>query len=281
MNYIALHLNYTPAENWISDLLAEDLADIGYEMFESTDDSLTAYINVNNFKESDSRSIIENNSFIQKYNLSFEEIVGQDWNSEWEKNYFKPIIIGNECVVHSSFHTDIPAAKYDIVIDPKMAFGTGHHSTTMLMMKYILQADLKGKRVIDMGTGTGILALLSKMRGADTVIGIEIDPDAHKNAIENAALNNTSIELINGDADSLKDINNADFFYANINRNIILEDIEKYANKILKGGTLLLSGFYLEDVNKLMEKAHPLGFELEEAAVDNNWAAIRLKKITY
>ena len=118
-----------------------------------------------------------------------EEIEGRDWNSEWEKHYFKPIVVGDRCVIHSSFHTDVPQATYDIVIDPKMAFGTGHHATTSLVIEQILDMDLSGKTVIDMGTGTGILSILAAMNGASRATGIEIDPAAHINAVENISLN--------------------------------------------------------------------------------------------
>ena len=182
--------------------------------------------------------------------------------------------------MHSSFHKDIPEARYDILIDPKMAFGTGHHATTSQMMRYVLDImDIDGKSVIDMGTGTGILAILCKMRGAGDVTGIEIDPGAFENAVENAALNRQAIDFICGDAASLAELQPADILLANINRNVITSDITRYALKIKSGGLLLLSGFYTSDIPVVMAAAEPLGFTLDSATEEgDHWAALRLIK---
>ena len=180
---------------------------------------------------------------------------------------------------HSTFHKDVPNARYDIVIDPKMAFGTGHHDTTSQMMQLILGLDLENKSVIDVGTGTGILAILAKMRGAAKVTGIEIDEFAYLNAIEHTKLNNTEIEVILGDADNLKSLKPADFLFANINRNIILQDIDKYSTALDSAGTMLLSGFYDKDID-IIEKAaaiHGLTEELRLVSTAG-WTALKLKR---
>ncbi|MDE6717281.1 MAG: 50S ribosomal protein L11 methyltransferase, partial [Muribaculaceae bacterium] len=165
------------------------------------------------------------------------------------------------------------------VIDPKMAFGTGHHDTTSQMMGHILELSLKGKKVIDMGTGTGILAFLAKMRGAGMVTGIEIDHPAYENAVDNAMLNNCDVQFIHGDASALDTLPEADVFFANINRNIILNDLARYASVLKPGGTMLLSGFYEEDIPMILEAA--LKYQLKEKSrlvSDARWTALKLEK---
>lgn len=280
MDYYKVRLNCNPCSADITDLLAQFLADAGYESFLPDETGLTAYIPSGSYSASVVDDIAE--SFPMDCNISWDAVFepGQDWNQEWEKNYFRPIVIADQCVVHSSFHVDVPKAKYDILIDPKMAFGTGHHATTSQMVQYILDIpDIEGKSVIDMGTGTGILALLCKMKGAEKVTGIEIDPDAYDNALENASLNKQDINFICGDASFLSQCAPADIFLANINRNIITSDLNRYADKIKKGGMLLLSGFYTQDIPVIMEVAEPLGFVLDKATEEGDrWAAIRLIK---
>ena len=180
-------------------------------------------------------------------------------------------------MVHSSFHKDIPTARYDILVDPKMAFGTGHHSTTSLMMRYILENPMEGKSVIDMGTGTGILAILAKMRGADLVTGIEIDEAAWENSVDNCRLNNVKADMIHGDASVLAHLKPADYLFANINRNIILNDMHLYVKALREGGQMFLSGFYEQDIPMISEEAEALGLEQIEARTDNNWAALRMR----
>ena len=277
-NYIALRVDATPCNETVTDLLAAFLGDAGFESFTPDDEGLTAYIISGNYNAESVKEILMD--FPMDVELSFmaEEIEGEDWNQEWEKNYFKPIVIDDQVVVHSSFHKDVPIARYDIVIDPKMAFGTGHHSTTSQMMRHILEADIRDKSVIDMGTGTGILSILAKMRGASEVTGIEIDPFACDNAKENVQLNAVDVDIICGDATALSHLEAADIFLANINRNIITADIDKYAARIKTGGKLFLSGFYDADIPVVMDVATQYGFSLEEVFTDNDWVAIRFVK---
>lgn len=277
-DYYCVKIKYTPEEEYISDLLADDLAACGYEMFENDPGELRAYVPADKYDEKVVGSVLDNLSGMGSFKSESEFIEGCDWNAEWEKNYFQPIVVDDKVVVHSTFHKDIPVAEYDIVIDPKMAFGTGHHSTTMLMMRYILETDMAGKSVIDMGCGTGILSILAKMHGAAEVTGIEIDRDAWENALDNAVLNKVDISLIHGDASALKEEKDVDYFFANINRNIILADMKEYVAKIKKGGCLFLSGFYLEDIDILMEEAQKYGLEKLEVKSDKNWAALKLQK---
>lgn len=280
MNYYKVRFECVPCSDDITDLLAAFLADIGFESFEPDASGLTAYVQASVYSEDDTKEVVMNFPMETSISFTSEYIESQNWNEEWEKHYFQPIMIAGECVVHSSFHKDIPEARYDILIDPKMAFGTGHHATTYQMMRYVLDLDdIEGKTVIDMGTGTGILAILCKMRGAGDVTGIELDPGAFENAVENAALNCQAISFICGDASSLSEVEPADIFLANINRNVITADINLYAEKIKSGGTLLLSGFYTSDIPIVMEVAKPLGFILDKSTEEgDHWAAIRLLK---
>lgn len=277
-DYEALYVTAEPTSEDIADLVAALLSEIGYESFTYENGVTTAYIPCAAFDMEAAEASLQDFPIPATFTLKHEKIEGQDWNEEWEKHYFQPIVVGGECVVHSSFHKDVPEARYDIVIDPKMAFGTGHHSTTSLMLRYILDSDSEGKTVIDMGTGTGILAILCKLRGAKDVYGIEIDEGAYLNALENATLNNVDLILRHGDASLLPDMPEADMFFANINRNVILGDIDKYASRLKSGGLMFLSGFYEEDASMVAEAAVKVGLTLEEQRTDNRWCALKLRK---
>ena len=277
-DYMALRIDANPCNETITDLLAAFLCDVGYESFSPDETGVTAYIKDDLYDENQVKEILEDFPIECSLKYACEKVEGEDWNEEWEKNYFQPIIIGDECVVHSSFHKDIPAARYDIVIDPKMAFGTGHHSTTSNMMRHILDSDLEGKSVIDMGTGTGILAILCKMRGASKVTGIEIDPFAWENAVENVRLNGVDAEMLCGDADKLSGIEPADYFLANINRNVITSDISKYAAALKPGGIMFLSGFYESDIPVIEQATTPEGLHIENYLEDKDWVALKLVK---
>ena len=278
-DYVSVRVDMTPCFADATDLAAAFLADAGFESFEPDEAGLTAYIRASENGEELAREALADFPFESDLKISSEFIKGEDWNEEWEKNYFKPILLDNLCVVHSTFHKDVPDAKYDIVIDPKMAFGTGHHDTTSQMMRLILALQLEGKNVIDMGTGTGILSFLAKMRGAEEVTGIEIDLPAYENAVENAVLNKCDVSFIHGDASNLKEIKKSDYLFANINRNIILQDIDKYAAALKDNGEMLLSGFYEADIPMILEAALPYGLKENERLVSPaGWTALRLTK---
>lgn len=277
-DYIALRIDANPCSETVTDLLAAFLGDIGFESFSPDEKGLTAYIRAEEYDRKSVESIISGYPIQAHFDISDEYVEGRDWNEEWEKNYFKPIVVGEECVVHSSFHNDVPEAAYDIVIDPKMAFGTGHHSTTSQMMRHILDSDMHGASVIDMGTGTGILAILCAMKGATDVTGIEIDPFAWENAVENVRLNKVEARMICGDAKALREIRPADYLLANINRNIITNDIGLYSEALKEGGKMLLSGFYEADIPIIEDAAKHHGLHIEKKLIDNDWAAIRLVK---
>lgn len=279
-DYYRVRIDVAECTEDITDLAAAYLADAGFESFEPDSTGLTAYIKreagdgVKIAEESLSDFPMESD-----FKITGEVIEGEDWNEEWEKNYFKPILIEGRCVIHSTFHREVPEAEYDIVIDPKMAFGTGHHDTTSQMVKHILDLPLQGKSVIDMGTGTGILGILAAMRGAERVIGIEIDEAAYENAKENVTLNGVKMDLIHGDATALSGLEPADYLFANINRNIILGDIDRYAGRLKSGGEMLLSGFYDTDIAMIAEAASRYDLREETRLVsDARWVALRLIK---
>lgn len=278
-DYTSLRLDITPCSDTATDIMAAILADAGYESFVPDDSGLTAYIRNELYSPEAVREAIDAFPLPDvRITATSEFIEGRDWNHEWEKNYFQPIVVADHCVIHSSFHTGYPVCEYDIAIDPKMAFGTGHHATTSLIIGRLLEEDLTGKSVTDMGTGTGILAILAAMRGASPVTAIEIDPAAEINARENVASNgHPEIDVRLGDASLLPDVPKADIFIANINRNIITADLHSYAAAMKPGATLLLSGFYEADIPVIMEVARPLGLEYEGHTVKgDNWACLRL-----
>ncbi|MDE7426459.1 MAG: 50S ribosomal protein L11 methyltransferase [Muribaculaceae bacterium] len=281
-DYSAVHITVSPCTEDATDLLAALLADIDYESFVADENGLTAYVPKPLFNADSLAELLKEFPMDCKLEATVEDIEGRDWNSEWERNYFKPIVIDDRCVVHSSFHTDVPTAEYDIVIDPKMAFGTGHHATTTLILRQLLRMDLKGKSVCDMGTGTGILALLAAMRGAHPVTAIEIDSFAYTNALENLALNHCEeITLINGDANALGGVSAVEVFIANINRNVILADMHAYARALKSGGTMLLSGFYESDAKILEQSATQYGLTVSSVNIiedGENWTCLCLKK---
>ncbi len=278
-DYIEVRIDATPCDTTTTDILAALLCDVDYESFVPDDNGLTAYIKEELFDQAKLDQAIAQFPLPEhKFNVGHTHIEGRDWNSEWEKNYFQPIVVDDQCVIHSSFHHDFPKCRYDIVIDPKMAFGTGHHATTSLIIRRLLDLDLNGKAVIDMGTGTGILAILAAMRGAKKIDAIEIDEFAYVNAKENVVINqHPEINVILGDATALANIAQADLVLANINRNIILADLHAYAKAMKPGATILLSGFYTDDVNILLQTAGEYGLEFMRVSEQDRWACLELK----
>ena len=278
-DYIEVRFELSPCDEIATDVLAALLCEYDYESFVPDETGLTAYVKKELYKKEVLTQVVSDFPLENKIRYAHEIIEGQDWNSEWEKNYFKPIVVKDKCVIHSSFHKDIPQLQYDIVIDPKMAFGTGHHATTSLIIEQLLEMEMEGKSVIDMGTGTGILAILSHMRGAKNISAIEIDPVAHANAIENLKINGADIvNLILGDASSLSNLSSVDVFIANINRNIITQVIDSYVCALNKGGIMLLSGFYEEDIPVIMKVAEPLGLKYVTHKVKDKWSCLKLSK---
>lgn len=280
-DYIETRIDLAPCDEVATDLLADALCEVGYESFVPDENGLTAYIRQELADESAVIAAVKSlPGGKREIKVTHTFVEGRDWNSEWEKNYFQPIVVDNRCVIHSSFHTDFPQCPYDIVIDPKMAFGTGHHATTSLIIAHLLDGNLQGKSMIDMGTGTGILSILAAMRGASPVTAIEIDPMAHVNAVENVETNgHPEINVLLGDASLLQGLKPVDLFVANINRNVITGDIGAYSKALQSGGCMLLSGFYEEDVPVVEAAAAPYGLVAYGVTVRDRWACLRLKKV--
>ncbi len=282
MNYYELKFFLSPNTEINRDVLAALLAEVGFESFVETDDGIDAYIQEKSYKEEAVSELLAELPLEDvQVELTAELIKGQDWNEEWEKNFFQPIIIDDQCVIHSSFHKDIPTLPFDIVIDPKMAFGTGHHETTSLMVSYLLQTDVKGKSFLDMGCGTAVLAILAKMQGADRVVAIDNDEWAYNNSQENIHLNHTEdINLFLGDA-GLLGKEQFDIIFANINRNILLEDIPVYASCMQPGSELFMSGFYVEDIPVIRQECEKNQLQFVANTEKNNWTAVQFVKLSY
>ena len=277
MNYYEVQFTYTsPIDNEIiNDVLASELGEIGFESFTSNENGLTAYISE---KLYDTEAIKDKITSFPLGPVTFayieKFIVSKNWNEAWEKNYFQPIRIGNECIIRASFHEAVPDITHTIIIDPKMAFGTGNHETTFLMISEILKLDLEGKEVLDMGCGTAVLAILASMKGAAPITAIDIDEWAYRNAKENVALNNTdNIEVLLGGAEILGN-QSFDVILANINRNILLKDIPSYASVLRKGGSLIMSGFYKEDIPIIREKCEKSGLSFSRFSELDNWVCV-------
>ena len=277
-DYTEVRLDLNPCTETHTDILAAMLAEADYESFVPDSTGLTAYIRKEDFSPMALDHVIREFPMDTAISPSHSVVEGQDWNAEWEKNYFKHILIDNLWAIHSTFHKDVPECKYDILIDPKMAFGTGHHATTTLILRRLLAMDLTGRKVVDMGTGTGILAILADMRGAARIDAVEIDEFAYENAKENVKLNNAShIALHHGDASTLATIRDIDLFIANINRNIITADLAAYADTLSPGASVVLSGFYEEDIPVIMKTAETLGLKYADHTVLDRWASLHLK----
>jgi len=278
MDYYEIQFTINPNTEIHRDVLSALLADIGFESFVETNQGLAAYIPEKLYSENQLSSVLEDLP-LPDLSVRYQAVYvkGRDWNEEWEKHFFQPIVIDNQVVIHSSFHKDIPALKYDIVIDPKMAFGTGHHATTAMMVSYLLETELKGKSLLDMGCGTAVLAILAAMKGARPIRAIDNDEWATQNAMENIRLNKMQdIKVELGDA-NLLGIETFDFIFANINRNILLNDLPTYAKCMHPGSLIFMSGFFKEDAGIIIETGKIYGLQLISEKEDLQWKAVELK----
>lgn len=207
------------------------------------------------------------------------EAEDRNWNEEWEQHYFQPLVIGDRCVVAGTFHKDVPRAAYNITINPQMSFGTGHHATTAQMIGRLLDDDMRGRDVLDMGCGTGILAILARMRGAAHCTAIDNDEWCVRNTLDNLALNHVDgIDVCLGDASTLADKGPFDVVIANINRNILLRDLRFYVPRMKAGAIIYMSGFYVADIARLREEAERLGLSFVDARSEDDWACIKFHK---
>lgn len=292
-----------------ADVLSALLAEVGFESFvhsrdlsmekvadphnpetdvfayTTDEDIYSAYVQKNLYDEAAFLAVIDNFP-LPDTTISYtsEEPEDKDWNAEWEQHYFQPILVeagGHTCSIASTFHKDVPEAEYAIRIDPRMSFGTGHHQTTSQMISRILETDLSDKEVLDMGCGTSILAILARMRGAAHCWGVDIDEWCVENSRDNIAINGLDgIDVVLGDASSLAGLlgdadRKFDLIIANINRNILLQDMDAYTRVLRSGGKIFMSGFYTEDIPVLEAAAAPLGLKLTDVRSRDNWACLQ------
>jgi ribosomal protein L11 methyltransferase len=278
MKYVEVIFQMRSGEEWQKDLLISDLADIGFDTFEDTESGFAAYISAANLDLQALETLMLQPYEGLEVDYKIQEIENQNWNKLWDSN-FNPIEVGGQCYVRATFHEAKPEFPYEIIIDPKMSFGTGHHQTTSMMLQYILENDFNGKQVLDMGCGTGILAILASKKGANSVLAVDYDEICVESVIENRALNHVEhIEALCGSYEVLTG-RVFDVILANINRNILLEQLPQYALSIRTGGELYLSGFYeQEDLAILSDAATSLGFEFISNKVLNNWCAAKFVK---
>lgn len=277
MKYLEFIFHTVPCTETANDVLCAVLGEAGFESFVEQPGGIAAYIQKDLYDEAAVKAALENFPLADtRVEYTCQEAEDKDWNEEWEKNFFQPIVIGDRCVIHSTFHHDVPQAEYDIVINPQMAFGTGHHETTSLIIGELLDSDLRGRSLLDMGCGTSILAILARMRGAAPCTAIDIDEWCVRNSLENIELNGVdSIEVFQGDASSLEGKGPFDVVIANINRNILLNDTTKYVRCMHPGSELYMSGFYTDDIPLIQAEAERNGLRLVHHREKNRWAAVK------
>lgn len=273
--YIAYYFKVKPLQPAVEILIAE-LGFAGFESFVETEEGVTAYIQKEEWHTSilDVIQILNSDEFEITY--TSEEIEQTNWNAEWEKN-FNPIVVDNLVTVRAPFH-DKPNTEFDIIIEPKMSFGTGHHETTHMMIQHILKNDFTNKSVLDMGCGTGVLAILAEMKGAKPIDAIDYDNWCYINSLENVERNQCKqITVLEGDA-SLLPGRSYDIVIANINRNILLNDLQTYVDTLNEKALLFLSGFYNDDIPIIEKECNKYGLKLVETLERNNWVALKFEK---
>lgn len=271
MDYKKVTFRLQDSEDFVTDLLAAALGDCGFDSFEETTQGIIAYCPAPLFDEIALKTAIDELPLKIDFTYRVEHMADQNWNETWEQNSFVPIEIDNRCVIHSSEKPVSKPFQYDILINPKQAFGTGNHETTRMMLEFLLEYDLKNKNVLDMGCGTGVLSILTSLRGAKQVESIDIDRWAQENTEENCRLNSrTNITVKLGDATLLSD-QQFDIILANINRNILLNDMNKYVNVLAPNGKLVMSGFYKTDFSLIQQKAESLGLKTVSMTETNEW----------
>lgn len=278
MQYVQVILTFDAIEEYQKDLLIAELADIGFNTFEDTPAGFAAFTDAGSFNEVSLREVFSQFEGQFSYTYRVSEIEAENWNETWEKN-FEPLIISDQCYVRATFHPAQPQYSYEIVIDPKMAFGTGHHQTTTMMMEYILSSELAGKRVLDMGCGTGILAILASKRGAETILAIDNDEICYESTLENASLNNiANMEALCGGKEVIP-ARKFDVILANINRNILLDQINIYSSVLEAEGEIFFSGFYESpDLDMIKAACESFNINYKDHKKIGDWVAARFQK---
>lgn len=280
MKYLEIKLVITPSDPW-KEIFTSMMADAGCDSFMDGEgeDDLLCYIPEKDYNESAIKEIVEDHGFSDvKVAWSVQEMPDKDWNAEWEANY-TPVMIADRCYVRAPFHPACQDAEYEIIIEPKMSFGTAKHATTYQMAEYVLETDVKGKALLDMGAGTGVLAILAHMRGANPVTAIDIDEWAYRNGLENVEHNHCpEVKVLLGDASILGD-EKYDIILANINRNILLNDIPTYVGCLNEHGLLFMSGFYDgKDLEAIKECCEKNGMQYVSHKVKDQWVAAKFCK---
>ena len=274
--YIGYEFKVTPLQPAVEIIIAE-LGELGFESFVETETGVNAYIQKEFWNKDILNDVFILNSDEFSISFSFQEIEQVNWNTEWEKN-FNPIVVDDQCAVRAPFHEPIKV-PFEIVIEPKMSFGTGHHATTHMMMQYILELDVQNKKTLDMGCGAGVLAILAEMNKAQPIDAIDIDSWCYINSVENIERNEcVHIQVFEGDAGLLAG-KNYDLIIANINRNILINDMSVYASCLNTNGDLLLSGFYEEDLEIIKESCLSNGLEFVSNKIKDKWISAYFKKL--
>ena len=278
MEYKKITVTLNPYNETASEVMMAQMGDLGFESFCEIEEGFEGYIPSKKF-ESQMMDSVETYVDGVTFAWSEEVVPDQDWNAEWEKNYFTPIVVDDKCLIRSTFHEKSVDVEYEIIINPQMSFGTGHHETTCMMMRFILENDMKDKEILDMGCGTGILGILTSMCGARKVMGIDIDEWCYNNTLDNMKLNDiTNMSVVVGGAEALTADMSYDVVLANINRNILLDDMSKYVSVLKAGGKLIMSGFYQSDKTYIEQKAAELGLRKDSEKEQNNWTALSFVK---
>ena len=271
MNYYACSFTNPDNEN-LKDMFMELLGEIGFDSFMDTDEGFDAYCQEPLLNEEELNDIMQMEQFANVKLIKKELIPDQDWNATWEASY-EPVIINEFCRIRAPFHKVEGSYKYDLIIEPKMSFGTAHHETTSQIIELMLQSDFTGQNLLDMGSGTGVLAILAKKLGSAMTVAIDNDEWAYRNALDNIRLNDENEIIVElGDASSLND-RQFDVILANINRNILLRDMKEYVKCLVDGGKIFFSGFYEEDLVLIAKEAERLGLTYSNHVTKNNWTA--------
>ncbi|MFV0483137.1 MAG: 50S ribosomal protein L11 methyltransferase [Bacteroidales bacterium] len=279
MHYQKLEAKINPNTEANREILMALLSTMAFESFMDTDEGLDAYIQTSACNKVEIRTFLSQCELAFDYSYTIEEMEDVNWNKEWEKNYFAPVVLANgKCVVRASFHTDYPQCEMELVIDPEMAFGTGNHQTTSMVSELLFDMDLVGKSVLDLGCGTGILAIIASKLGAKSVDAVDYDEWSYKSTKTNSELNSClNIKPMHGSLDVVVGAK-YDLVLANIHRNFLLNNMKDIANLLNDGGMLAMSGFYVEDIAKLEEAANKYALTMHNSVSKDNWAAILMQQ---